>query len=127
MAAAGLTAEFRSLVLAGREATRILSRDGTVLLDEPDDGTGGRPEVQRGELRRILVEEGDESETEVTRDDIRRGIYTRVDELPADLGLLTAHLDALAAIARWHAHPADARLKAEVDERRRALRADHPA
>ncbi|WP_410672862.1 FAD-dependent oxidoreductase [Amycolatopsis sp. cmx-4-68] len=56
LAAAGLTAEFRSLVLEGREATRILSRDGTVLLDEPDDGTGGRPEVQRGELRRILLD-----------------------------------------------------------------------
>jgi 2-polyprenyl-6-methoxyphenol hydroxylase-like FAD-dependent oxidoreductase len=56
LAAAGLTAEFRSLILEGREATRIRSRDGTVLLDEPDDGTGGRPEVQRGELRRILLD-----------------------------------------------------------------------
>lgn len=54
--AAGLTAGFRDLVLEGREATRILSRDGTVLLDEPDDGTGGRPEVQRGDLRRLLLD-----------------------------------------------------------------------
>nr|BFE58961.1 NAD(P)/FAD-dependent oxidoreductase [Dactylosporangium thailandense] len=54
--AAGLTEEFRGLVLEGREATRILSRDGTVLLDQPDDGTGGRPEVQRGELRRTLLD-----------------------------------------------------------------------
>jgi 2-polyprenyl-6-methoxyphenol hydroxylase-like FAD-dependent oxidoreductase len=54
--AAGLTEEFRGLVLEGREATRVLARDGTVLLDEPDDGTGGRPEVQRGELRRILLD-----------------------------------------------------------------------
>ncbi len=60
-------------------------------------------------------------------DDIRRGIYTRTDGLPADLGLLTAHLDALAAIARWHANPADATLKAEVAERRRALLATRPA
>jgi hypothetical protein len=60
-------------------------------------------------------------------DDIRRGVYTRVDELPADLGLLTAHLDALAAIARWHANPADPTLKAEVDERRRALLDVRPA
>lgn len=54
--AAGLTAEFRSLILEGGEATRVLDRDGTVLLDEPDDGTGGRPEVQRGELRRVLLD-----------------------------------------------------------------------
>ncbi|MET7683715.1 NAD(P)/FAD-dependent oxidoreductase [Streptomyces sp. NPDC005423] len=53
--AAGLTDQFRALVLEGREATRILAPDGTVLLDEPDDGTGGRPEVQRGELRRVLL------------------------------------------------------------------------
>lgn len=56
LAAAGLTDEFRGLILEGRQAMRILDRDGTVLLDEPDDGTGGRPEVQRGELRRILLE-----------------------------------------------------------------------
>ncbi len=54
--AAGLIDEFRALVLEGREATRVLDRDGTVLLDIPDDGTGGRPEVQRGELRRILLD-----------------------------------------------------------------------
>jgi 2-polyprenyl-6-methoxyphenol hydroxylase-like FAD-dependent oxidoreductase len=27
-----------------------------VLLDEPDDGTGGRPEVLRGDLRRLLLD-----------------------------------------------------------------------
>ncbi|MFF8788046.1 FAD-dependent oxidoreductase [Streptomyces sp. NPDC015125] len=54
--AAGLTDEFRGLILEGREAMRVLDRDGTVLLDEPDDGTGGRPEVQRGELRQILLD-----------------------------------------------------------------------
>ncbi|MEV6879191.1 NAD(P)/FAD-dependent oxidoreductase [Amycolatopsis sp. NPDC051128] len=54
--AAGLTDEFRGLVLAGREASRILAPDGTVLLDQPDDGTGVRPEVQRGELRRMLLD-----------------------------------------------------------------------
>ncbi|MEV7342237.1 NAD(P)/FAD-dependent oxidoreductase [Streptomyces sp. NPDC093544] len=54
--AAGLLDEFRDLILEGREATRVLGRDGTVLLDEPDDGTGGRPEVQRGELRQILLD-----------------------------------------------------------------------
>ncbi|MBP2326561.1 2-polyprenyl-6-methoxyphenol hydroxylase-like FAD-dependent oxidoreductase [Kibdelosporangium banguiense] len=52
--AAGLIDEFRSLILEGREATRVLASDGTVLFD--DDSTRGRPEVLRGELRRILIE-----------------------------------------------------------------------
>ncbi|WP_028936199.1 FAD-dependent oxidoreductase [Pseudonocardia spinosispora] len=54
--AAGLTAEFRAAVHEGGEATRVLDRSGRVLLDEPDDGTGGRPEVLRGDLRRILLD-----------------------------------------------------------------------
>ncbi|WP_369166480.1 FAD-dependent oxidoreductase [Streptomyces sp. R28] len=54
--AAGLMDEFLAIVLEGREAMRVLDRDGTVLLDEADDGTGGRPEVQRGELRQILLD-----------------------------------------------------------------------
>ncbi|MFJ6902496.1 FAD-dependent oxidoreductase [Streptomyces hokutonensis] len=53
---AGLLDEFRAIVLPGRQATRVLAPDGTVLLDEPDDGTGSRPEVQRGELRQILLD-----------------------------------------------------------------------
>ncbi|WP_406438255.1 FAD-dependent monooxygenase [Streptomyces sp. NBC_00631] len=53
---AGLYEEFRDLILEGREATRALAADGTVLFEEADDGTGGRPEVLRGELRRILLE-----------------------------------------------------------------------
>ncbi|MFI0786219.1 FAD-dependent oxidoreductase [Streptomyces lydicus] len=54
--AADLMDEFRSLILEGRQAMRILDRDGAVLFEEPDDGTGGRPEVQRGELRQILLD-----------------------------------------------------------------------
>ncbi|MBW8706720.1 FAD-dependent urate hydroxylase [Streptomyces sp. MBT84] len=54
--AAGLIGEFRDLVLEGREATRVVAPNGTVLFDEPDDGTGARPEVLRGELRRILLD-----------------------------------------------------------------------
>jgi 2-polyprenyl-6-methoxyphenol hydroxylase-like FAD-dependent oxidoreductase len=53
--AAGLTAEFRAIIHAGGQATRMLDPHGTVLLDDPDDGTGGRPEVLRGDLRRILI------------------------------------------------------------------------
>ncbi|NUH36570.1 FAD-dependent monooxygenase [Streptomyces samsunensis] len=54
--AAGLMDEFRSIVLEGRQAVRGLDREGNVLVDEPDDGTGGRPEVQRGELRQMLLD-----------------------------------------------------------------------
>ncbi|MET7732970.1 NAD(P)/FAD-dependent oxidoreductase [Streptomyces sp. NPDC005402] len=54
--AAGLMDGFRGLVLEGREATRLVDRDGTLLFDHPDDGTGGRPEVQRGELRQLLLD-----------------------------------------------------------------------
>ncbi|GAC1364243.1 MAG: NAD(P)/FAD-dependent oxidoreductase [Ktedonobacteraceae bacterium] len=54
--AAGLTDEFRAIIRKGGEASRVLDQHGTVLLDEPDDGTGGRPEVLRGDLRRILIE-----------------------------------------------------------------------
>lgn len=53
--AAGLSVEFRALVHAGGEATRVVDAQGTVLLDQADDGTGGRPEVPRGELRRMLL------------------------------------------------------------------------
>ncbi|MFH9659689.1 FAD-dependent oxidoreductase [Streptomyces sp. NPDC017248] len=54
--AAGLIDEFHGLVLPGRQAIRFLDRDGTVLFDKADDGTGGRPEVQRGELRQLLLD-----------------------------------------------------------------------
>jgi len=54
--AAGLTDEFRGLVLEGRQEYRVLATDGTVLFDQADDGTGGRPEVQRGELRQVLLD-----------------------------------------------------------------------
>ena len=54
--AAGLTGEFRAIIHEGGAATRMLDPHGTVLLEEPDDGTGGRPEVLRGDLRRILLD-----------------------------------------------------------------------
>jgi 2-polyprenyl-6-methoxyphenol hydroxylase-like FAD-dependent oxidoreductase len=54
--AAGLFEEFLAIIHPGGQATRVLDKDGNVLLDEPDDGTGGRPEVPRGELRRILLD-----------------------------------------------------------------------
>jgi 2-polyprenyl-6-methoxyphenol hydroxylase-like FAD-dependent oxidoreductase len=56
LAAAGLTDEFRAIIHKGGEASRVLDQHGTVLLEEPDDGTGRRPEVLRGDLRRILLD-----------------------------------------------------------------------
>ncbi|RYG65482.1 FAD-dependent monooxygenase [bacterium] len=54
--AAGLFDEFRAIIHPGGQAIRVLDQDGTVRFEHPDDGTGGRPEVPRGELRRILLE-----------------------------------------------------------------------
>ena len=53
---AGLFEVFLALIHPGGQATRVLAADGRVLLDDPDDGAGGRPEVSRGELRRILLD-----------------------------------------------------------------------
>ncbi|WP_413577839.1 FAD-dependent oxidoreductase [Bdellovibrio sp. HCB290] len=53
---AGLYDKFLELIMPGAQATRVLTPDGKILVNEPDDGTGGRPEVKRGELRRILLE-----------------------------------------------------------------------
>lgn len=53
---ADLTNEFRAIIHQGAEATRVLDRHARVLIEEPDDGTGGRPEVFRGDLRRILLD-----------------------------------------------------------------------
>ncbi|WP_370971993.1 FAD-dependent oxidoreductase [Amycolatopsis sp. cg9] len=54
--AAGLMPEFQGLVLEGRQAMRVLDSTGKLLFEKADDGTGGRPEVQRGELRQLLLD-----------------------------------------------------------------------
>ncbi|WP_394620358.1 FAD-dependent oxidoreductase [Lentzea sp. JNUCC 0626] len=54
--AAGLVEEFQRLVLPGRQAMRVLENDGTVLFEKGDDGSGGRPEVQRADLRQMLLD-----------------------------------------------------------------------
>ncbi len=56
MKAAGLFEPFRALIHAGGQASRVLDKTGAVLLDQPDDGAGGRPEVPRGDLRRLLLD-----------------------------------------------------------------------
>ncbi len=54
--AAGLTDAFRAIIHEGGAASRVLDKDGTVLFEDIDDGQGGRPEVLRGDLRRILLD-----------------------------------------------------------------------
>lgn len=54
--AAGLYEEFRAIIHAGGQATRVLDRHGTVHLELPNGHAADRPEVERGQLRRILVD-----------------------------------------------------------------------
>ena len=56
LAAAGLSDAFRRIIHQGGEATRVLDPQGGLLLEQGDDGSGGRPEVLRGDLRRILID-----------------------------------------------------------------------
>lgn len=53
--AADLHDDFRKIVHEGGQAMRLLGSDGTVHLAVEDDGTGGRPEVDRGDLRDLLL------------------------------------------------------------------------
>lgn len=53
--AVGLHDDFRKIVHEGGQAMRLLGPDGTVYVVEEDDGTGGRPEVDRGDLRALLL------------------------------------------------------------------------
>lgn len=53
--AAGLYDEFRAAVHPGGEAMRIVDKNGTVRLQD-DTEDGGRPEVNRNDLRRILLD-----------------------------------------------------------------------
>ncbi|MEZ0070924.1 hypothetical protein ABH927_000255 [Planotetraspora sp. GP83] len=54
--AADVMEEFRAIVLEGRQAIRALGPDGAVLFEKADNGMGGRPEAQRADLRRMLLE-----------------------------------------------------------------------
>ncbi len=53
--AAGLFDAFLGIIHEGGEASRVVARDGTLLFDQPDEGAHVRPEVHRGDLRRILL------------------------------------------------------------------------
>ncbi|MFJ6988075.1 MULTISPECIES: FAD-dependent oxidoreductase [unclassified Streptomyces] len=56
LADAGLTEAFREIIHEGADAARILGKDGELLLDVPGDDGATRPEVLRGDLRRILLD-----------------------------------------------------------------------
>ncbi|WP_328673482.1 FAD-dependent monooxygenase [Streptomyces sp. NBC_00322] len=53
--AAGLHDKFRRLIHPGGEALRILDKHGVVRMEQQDPGDGSRPEVDRGQLRDLLL------------------------------------------------------------------------
>ncbi|MFF1698754.1 FAD-dependent oxidoreductase [Streptomyces sp. NPDC058257] len=53
--AADLYEDFRALIHSGGQAMRVLDKDAVVRMEEADDGDGGRPEVERGQLRDLLL------------------------------------------------------------------------
>jgi len=53
--AAGLHSRFLEEVHVGGQAMRVLDKHANLLRDEPDDGTGERPEIDRGDLRDLLL------------------------------------------------------------------------
>lgn len=52
----GLHDTFLGLVRPGEDAKRVVDHQATVLLDHPGDPASARPEVDRGELRRMLLD-----------------------------------------------------------------------
>lgn len=54
--AAGLFERFTQIILPGADAQRIVDTAGNILMDMPDKGQGARPEVDRGQLRRLLLD-----------------------------------------------------------------------
>jgi 2-polyprenyl-6-methoxyphenol hydroxylase-like FAD-dependent oxidoreductase len=54
--AAGLYDKFLELTLPGEDAKRVVDRSGNALLDIPARHKAAKPEVRRGDLRRLLIE-----------------------------------------------------------------------
>jgi 2-polyprenyl-6-methoxyphenol hydroxylase-like FAD-dependent oxidoreductase len=53
--AAELFGQFQKLIMPGGEAMRVLDARAAVRMEESDDGDGTRPEVERGQLRDMLL------------------------------------------------------------------------
>ncbi len=53
--AAGLTAAFDHLARPEDQGVRLYDRDGICLLDDSDEAHEGRPEIDRGQLRELLL------------------------------------------------------------------------
>ena len=54
--AAGLHEEFLAITLPSEDAKRVVDRHGNLLLDKPGSGSTAKPEVDRGALRRLLIQ-----------------------------------------------------------------------
>ncbi len=53
---AGRYEQFRRLTRPQAEAMRVIDKAGTVFIDQPSEGNAGRPEIDRTELRALLLD-----------------------------------------------------------------------